>query len=189
MGGADPQAGWADIEEVRHGLERLHPESYGWALVCCSRNPALAEDVLQTVYLKILEGKAKYGGHASLRTWLFAVIRRTAQDEARRAALRRLIHGRYADRAGSAAVDHAIDQADDRGALRSALAKVSVRQRQALQLVFYHDLSIEQAAGVMGVSVGTARVHYDRGKKRLRELLADEEESQWSPVLTNAESR
>jgi RNA polymerase sigma-70 factor (ECF subfamily) len=41
--------------------------------------------------------------------------------------------------------------------------------------VFYQDLTIREAADVLEVSLGTARVHYERGKKRLRELLADME--------------
>ncbi len=47
------------------------------------------------------------------------------------------------------------------------------RQRETMQLVFGHDLTIEEAAGVLGISLGSARQHYQRGKQRLGVLLAD----------------
>src|SRR6476659_6962031 len=59
-------------------LESLHPSSFAWALGCCGRNREDAEEVLQDVYLKILEGKARFEGRSTLKTWLFAVIRKTA---------------------------------------------------------------------------------------------------------------
>lgn len=66
-----------EISELKAELEKLHPASFGWALSCCRRNHADAEEVLQTVYLKILQGKAIYRGESKLQTWLFAVIRKT----------------------------------------------------------------------------------------------------------------
>src|SRR5438309_11626412 len=79
-----------DIAELKAELEMLHGASFGWALNCCRRDRAEAEEVLQTVYLKILEGKACFRGEASLKTWLFAVIRKTAIGEHRKNLLRRL---------------------------------------------------------------------------------------------------
>jgi len=40
-----------------------------------------------------------------------------------------------------------------------------------LHLVFAEDFTVEGAAAVMGIGVGSARTHYDRGKKRLKALL------------------
>jgi RNA polymerase sigma-70 factor (ECF subfamily) len=59
--------------------------------------------------------------------------------------------------------------------LLGALAELPVRQRQVLHLVFYQDLTIEEASRVLNISLGTARTHFERGKRRLREILSREE--------------
>lgn len=69
-------------------LERLHEQSFGWALSCCGWDHHMAEDVLQTTYVKVLSGAAQYSGKSGFRTWLFSVIRRTALEQARRARSR-----------------------------------------------------------------------------------------------------
>lgn len=38
-------------------LEELHPASFGWAVQCCGGDRQEAEDVLQTTYLKVLDGR------------------------------------------------------------------------------------------------------------------------------------
>jgi len=169
-----------DISDLKAELERLHGSSFGWALSCCRRDPAAAEEILQTVYLKILEGKASYRGEASVKTWLFAVIRNTAASEHRRNLLRglRLIAGanQVTERvsfAGEPAV--ALERSEARSRFQLALKQLPKRQQEALHLVFYEDLSLSEAANVMGVSIGSARTHYERGKKRLRETLKEAE--------------
>ena len=72
-------------DELEAELARLHPSSHGWARSCCGWNDADAEDVLQTTYLKVISGRARFGGRSSFRTWLFGVIRQTAREHRRRA--------------------------------------------------------------------------------------------------------
>jgi RNA polymerase sigma factor (sigma-70 family) len=160
--------------ELRAAMETHHSESYGWALSCCARSSVEAEAVLQTVYLKVLMGKARYDGKSSFKTWLFAVIRRTAADERRRQMLRRLSLDRRQVRPDLVAAerpDEVVYRAELQRLVREALTQLPRRQREVLQLVFYHDLSLAEAAQVMNVSLGSARTHYERGKKQLRRRM------------------
>ena len=168
-----------DSPELKDELERHHQASYGWALCCCSRDGEQAESVLQTVYLKVLEGKAKFDGKSSFKTWLFSVIRKTAADERRRNLLARLRLVKYEQSAGQSTrhehQDETIYRTQIHELLRQALARLPKRQREILELVFYHDLTLAEAASVTGISVGSARTHYDRGKRRLRQWLDESE--------------
>src|SRR3989442_4347807 len=70
-------------------LEELHAAAFGWALSCCGWDWSAAEDVLQATYLKLLDGRARFDGCSTFRTFVFGVIARTAREARRRAALRR----------------------------------------------------------------------------------------------------
>ena len=155
-----------DRAELECELERLHGASFGWALGCCGRNRDEAEEVLQTVYLKVLEGKARFDGRSSLKTWLFAVIRRTALAHRRTRWISALAMLRMPT-PEPAVQEHA----EDTRRLVAALRKLARRQREVLELVFYHDMTVEEAGAAMQISVGSARVHYARGKKRLEAML------------------
>jgi RNA polymerase sigma-70 factor (ECF subfamily) len=161
--------------DLERELEALHRASFGWALGCCRWDHEEAADVLQAVYLKVLEGKARFDGRSSLKTWLFATIRRTAAESRRRRWMRALALGRWAARrpppppAGDA--EALLAEGEDVRALREALGRLPGRQRELLHLVFYEDLTLAEASAVLGISEGTARTHYARGKERLRQVL------------------
>lgn len=161
-----------EASELRAQLADLHPLSLGWALSCCRHEPALAEDVLQAAYLKVLEGRARFEDQAAFKTWFFGVVRNSAREERRRHLLRKAGLLRYEpapQKAPSPA--RSLTREESRAEIRIALEGLSPRQREVLHLVFYQDLTIEEAAAVMNVSLGSARKHYDRGKRNLRQNL------------------
>lgn len=169
-----------ESDRTREQLELLHDNSFGWALSCCHGNREQAEDVLQQAYLKVLAGKARFGGRSSFKTWLFSVIRLTAADQRRRRAVR------------WAGLDRAREQRDDaehastaerdvhrtrlRERFRTLMAQLPRRQREVIHLVFYDDHTLSEAAEIMQVSIGSARTHYHRGKQRLGQWLREQGE-------------
>src|SRR5260370_12311621 len=138
-----------DISELKAELETLHSASFGWALHCCRRDRGEAEEVLQTVYLKILEGKACFRGDASLKTWLFAVIRKTAIGEHRKNLLRKL---RWTDTSEQtttrvSAADQpalALEKSETQALFQTALKGLPPRQREPIHLVFYQALTLSE---------------------------------------------
>ena len=164
-----------DDSALRSALEAHHAESYGWALSCCRNRREEAENVLQIVYLKVLAGRAVFDGRSSFKTWLFSVIRHTAIGERRTEFFHRLRLKEFfrplsgVDSRPSGEVLASSNQTQEN--LRRALLKLPLRQREVLQLVFYHDLTIQEAANVMGIGIGSARTHYERGKKQMRRYL------------------
>jgi RNA polymerase sigma factor (sigma-70 family) len=176
LGAAKAEERGMDDVELRRHLEQAHTDSFGWAMTCCGRDRDDAEEVLQTVYLTVLDRRARYDGRSSFRTWLFGVIRLTAASERRKTWLRGLLLKREAGNLEPQSVDapDAEVERDSRSNnLRHALANLASRQREVLQLVFYHDMTVDEAAVVMRISVGSARTHYARGKSRLAVLLGD----------------
>ena len=143
-------------------LKELHQEAFHWSRQCCGFDEDQAKDVLQLVYLKILEGKANYSERAKVKTWLFSVIRFTALEERRR------------ETNTSPLEDLDLPYQEDppeNESHEALLQALPDRQREVLLMVFYHEMTLEQCAEVMQLHIGTVRTHYDRGKKKLKEWI------------------
>ncbi len=129
-------------------------------------------------YTKVLDGSARYDGRSAFRTWFFGVIRRTAAEQRRQAWLRPALLERWWKSRPTPAPPTDPEKASSRSEvaemLNRALVRLSPRQQEVLHLVFYQQLTLEEAAGVLAIPVGTARIHYERGKRRLRQLLPRE---------------
>ena len=155
----------------RAALAALHAELSGWALSRCDFNHAAAEDLVQQAYVELLSGKARFDNKSTLKTCVFSVVQNLAKSRFRRLSSRlRLVRTYEQDIVGET-VDSGEPRVDD-GVWRAARA-LPERQRDVIELVFCRDLTVEQAAAVMGVTTGTGRTHYDRAKKALRDRLRD----------------
>lgn len=156
----------------RKALEALHGQLFGWALSRSGYDGASAEDLMQQAYVEILSGRARFDNKSTLKTFLFGVVQNLARSRFRRQNTRLRVIDAFA-----AEQDDNFSQDDehDCGNLKrvwEAVESLPQRQRDITELVFVRDMTIEEASTVMGVSVGTGRVHYDRAKKSLAEKLA-----------------
>jgi RNA polymerase sigma factor (sigma-70 family) len=164
-------------QELAANLELLHPDAFGWALHCSGGDATFAEDVLQSAYLKLAQGKALFDGRSAFKTWWFGVVRVTAQEEQRRLRFRASLLGKLIRQFTGEEHDprpspsRQLELNESAMQLREALVKLPPRQAEALHLVFYQDLTLAEAAEIMGVSIGSIRQHYERGKAKLRQLI------------------
>src|SRR6185436_15908763 len=144
-------------------LEAHHAEGWSWALACCHGDTTRAEEALHVTYHKVLDGRARFEGRSSFKTWLFGVIRLTALDQRRTDWRRWLRFGALAEagdaRDASATMPDRLAGDERCAEVRVALDGLAARQAEVLRLVFYHDLTLDEAAAAMGVSAGTARTH------------------------------
>lgn len=168
-------------------LAELHDGAWRWTMSIVGADRASADDVLQQVYLKIIEGRARYDGRSALKTWLYGVIRNTGASHARRRFKDQLKVARFGveqtvngasltagegDESGAGA---AVDEASKKGLIAQALNQLPARQREVLELSVYREFTLEQCAAILGIRVGSVRTHYHRGKATLKQLLGSVE--------------
>lgn len=151
-------------------LESLHTDVFGWALSRCEFDTHTAEDLVQQAYMEVLTGRARFDNKSSLRSFLFGIVQNLARSRFRRIASRLRLLRQFAPTLVPGESDAAPSGAD--GAVWQVVSTLPPRQRDVIELVFCRELTVEEASRVMGISVGTARVHYDRAKKALRQKLA-----------------
>jgi RNA polymerase sigma-70 factor (ECF subfamily) len=150
----------------RSALEAIHGQVYGWALSRCDFDHATAEDLMQQAYVELLSGSARFDNKSTLKTFVFSVVQNLARSRFRRVSSRLRLVKQYAEESVTDAVEPTTNDEVWR-----AVRALPARQRDIIELVFCRELTVEQAAAVMGVSTGTGRVHYDRAKKALRSRL------------------
>ncbi len=152
-------------------LEAIHGQVYGWALSRCDFNRAAAEDLMQQAYVEVLSGNARFNNKSSLKTFVFGVVENLARSRFRRVTSRLRLLREHAGSLDGAVVEAVLP--DEGHSIWPAVKALPPRQRDIIELVFCRELTIEEASGVMGVSIGAGRVHYDRAKKALRMRLRE----------------
>lgn len=133
---------------------------------------AAAEDVAQNALLRAWRGLGSFRGDARLDTWFYRILVREVHRQRRWQALRQLF-GRDA-----AVQPEPRDERPPRdGALgrriAAALGQLSDAQREVFVLVHLEELTVREAAEVLGKALGTVKSHLHRALATLRAELAD----------------
>ncbi len=136
-----------------------------------THNAAWADDLVQDTLERALGRRWLFRFNSNLTAWLYTMLYRLYLNDAARARRFRTVAEDEAPEAvePAAAGDMAL-QLD----LRRALARLSAEHRAVLVLVALEQMSYKEAAGVLGVPVGTVMSRLARAREHLRLLLADD---------------
>lgn len=135
------------------------------------RDEATSEDAMSEVFLDVWRQAGRFEGRSSVSTWLLAMARNKAWS-----ALRKRREASLEDGVAEAMEDEADDpeiqiQKQDKGAaLRSCMDKLSLEHREVLDLVYYHDSSIEEVAMIVGIPENTVKTRLFHARKKLAEI-------------------
>jgi len=168
------------IDQARRGNRRaqariLRAMQDPWYRFCLAllRDPDRARDATQETAVRVLGRLATWRSDATLETWSFGialnVVRemRRADATARRDSVEPLIAG--AGRAGPP--DEALTVSEGAQMLRNALDLLPERQREAVVLRYFEELTTEQTARAMECAPGTVKATLHQALRSLRQKL------------------
>jgi RNA polymerase sigma-70 factor, ECF subfamily len=163
-----------DREALTALFRRRHVEVYRFALHMTGQ-PAVAEDVVQEVFLAVMNDSARYEpGRSSVRAWLSGIARNHARRHLD--ADRRLSgfgdDNEAAEPVAAGDVLGDLTRAERVEALRQAVTNLPIRYREVVVLCDLQELSYADAAEALGCAVGTVRSRLHRGRSLLASKLA-----------------
>jgi RNA polymerase sigma-70 factor, ECF subfamily len=135
-------------------------------------NPTVAEDLISEVFLDVWRQADRFEGRSAVSTWLLAIARFKALS-----ALRKKPDEELDEEAAEAIEDSSdnpevsLEKKDKSAALRQCLQKLSPEHREIIDLVYYHEKSVEEVAEIVGIPENTVKTRMFYARKKLAELL------------------
>ena len=135
-------------------------------------NVALAEEVMSEVFLDVWRKPTHFEGRCRVTTWLLAVTRHKAIAMLRRRSTDTL-NDDHCDSIADSSDDPEItlDKSQRRAILFKCLSKLSPAHREIVDLVYYHQKTVDEVADIVGLGRNTVKTRMFYARKHLAELL------------------
>ena len=141
---------------------------YRWLLRFVG-NEIVAEDLLSEVFFDVWRQVGRFEGRSAVTTWLLSIARFKALSARRRRTHAELNEATVADSADNAEV--APEKKHEGEILRAALSKLSPEHREIIDLVYYHENSVDDAADILSIPRATVKTRMFYARKKLAELV------------------
>jgi RNA polymerase sigma-70 factor (ECF subfamily) len=134
---------------------------------------ASAEDVVSEAFIEVWRQADRFEGRSSVSTWIMSIARFKALSVRRRRQeieLDENVAETVADQYSTP--EQILLETDRRAQLRTCLSQLSPDHREIIDLVYYHDKTIEEVAEIVGVPKNTVKTRMFYARRRLAQLLA-----------------
>ena len=167
-----------DPDLLDHLIEQYQNRLYRY-LIFLTSNPALAEDLFQETWIRVLERGHQYNAKCKFESWLFAIARNLVIDVSRRKKMASL------EDLGNPESEQAYDPPDEQAvsalqllvtreneqAVQVSLQKIAPYYREVLLLRFHEELNLEEIAEILATPVSTVKSRLYRGLTALKSAL------------------
>lgn len=167
------QAAAGDGEAFRRFYERHHRRVYFFLFRILGEQTA-AEDALAETFTAAWRQAGSFQGRSAVSTWLLGIARNLANNHLRR----RRDHESLDDHEHLPGEEPpGLEHSDRARVMAAALNRLSAKHREALDLVFYHELKYGEIAELLGIPTGTVKTRVLHAKEALRNVLTQMEVS------------
>ena len=137
-----------------------------------TKNTPLAEDLVSEVFLDVWRNARTFKGESQVSTWLFAIARNKAISAMRRRCDDQLDEDALGLVEDPADNPHTLLEHEDRAIIvRKCLAELSPNHREVLDLVYYHEKSVDEAAKIIGIPVATVKTRMFYARNHMKASL------------------
>ena len=150
---------------------RHHVKVYRFTLRLI-KDETKAEDIISDVFLDVWRQAGRFEGRSQVSTWLLSIARFKALSALRRRSEVEL------DEATELSIedpadnpDIALQKKDKAAILRRCLEALSMEHREIVDLIYYHEKSVQEAASILTIPEGTVKSRMFHARKRLAELM------------------
>ena len=133
----------------------------------------LAEDIFQDVFIKVNQKLSTFQGSSSIKTWIIRITINTSKDYLKSAWNQRVTPFTEFQENTMAGDDDftAVEQKEENRLIRQEIMKLPDKYKDVLLCVYYHDMTIGEAAKLLQIAEGTAKSRLSRAKEKLKLCL------------------
>jgi RNA polymerase sigma-70 factor, ECF subfamily len=157
-------------------VERYYSPLLRYLFRMAGGQQALAEDMCQETFLRMMRGIAGYQAARPFKAWLYTIATNIARNYYTAADNKRTDNSdEDADyQADELMPEMAMMQSQDAASVFNALMKLPDQQRSVVVLFYYEELAQKEIADILGIPVGTVKSRLSNGLRKLREILVSE---------------
>jgi RNA polymerase sigma-70 factor, ECF subfamily len=161
-----------DKRALQQLYSRHHVRIYRFALRFLN-DEAAAEDTVSEVFIDVWRQAERFEGRSQVTTWLLAIARNKALSMLRRRSNEELddeVAEFIEDPSDNPEV--AMLKSQRASVLQDCLTQLSPAHREIVDLVYYHEKSVEEVAEIISVPANTVKTRMFYARKRIGELMA-----------------
>ena len=155
-------------------FERHYDDLFGYLFRLTFGDRALAADLAQESFLRVLRGIHTYDSSRPLKAWLYGIATNAARNLAASADARHtgaMTAQSDEIESDTPPIEQTMIEAEASSGVIAALRQLPGHQREAIVLFYYQSFSHAQIAETLNIPVGTVKLRLSLGVKRLRELI------------------